>query len=288
MIEQLDHVVIAVSDLDAAMADYRALGFKVLPGGAHAGRLSHNALVVFADGSYLELIAWRGANDESWYQVLQSDGEGFVDFALLPGDMDADVAAAQARGLDTLRPVAEGGRLRPDGQQVAWKVARQTTRALPFMCGDVTPRGLRVLEDPEVRTHANGVQGIAAVVVAVADLQVEAGRYAALLGVAADAALVAPGAAAAASGWLGAAGVRSQGFALAGTALVLVSPEPGAATPAAQALQRRLQGRGPGPCALVFCGAAPAIPSEPASEPAAAAASSLDATLSHGALLARV
>ncbi len=43
----LDHVVIAVSDLERAIADYCALGFTVEPGGSHPGRTSHNALVAF-------------------------------------------------------------------------------------------------------------------------------------------------------------------------------------------------------------------------------------------------
>ena len=48
----IDHIVIAVADLDAAVRDYTALGFTVLPGGEHP-RGSRNALVVFADGAYL-------------------------------------------------------------------------------------------------------------------------------------------------------------------------------------------------------------------------------------------
>ncbi|MDH5265076.1 MAG: VOC family protein, partial [Betaproteobacteria bacterium] len=55
----LDHVVIAVADLAKAVEDYRALGFTVQIGGRHPGRTSHNALVVFEDGAYLELIAWQ-------------------------------------------------------------------------------------------------------------------------------------------------------------------------------------------------------------------------------------
>ena len=54
----LDHIVIAVADLDTAIADFRSLGFTVQPGGRHPGRTSHNALIVFADGAYFELIAW--------------------------------------------------------------------------------------------------------------------------------------------------------------------------------------------------------------------------------------
>ena len=61
----LDHIVIAVHDLDAAVADYRALGFQVAIGGRHPGRTSHNALVVFADGAYLEIIAWTARRPKS-------------------------------------------------------------------------------------------------------------------------------------------------------------------------------------------------------------------------------
>ena len=46
---QLDHLVIAVHDLDRAMQQHRDLGYNVVVGGKHPGRLSHNALVVFPE-----------------------------------------------------------------------------------------------------------------------------------------------------------------------------------------------------------------------------------------------
>lgn len=178
---QLDHVVIAVADLDEAIADYRELGFTVYPGGVHHGGVSHNALVIFADGSYFELIAYRqAAPDVRWWQILSRAGEGFVDFALLPEDVDGDLAAARARGLALNGPFA-GGRLRQDGARLDWKIVRPATSDLPFWCGDVTPRELRV-PTGEMRAHANGVTGIASVTVAVRDAAASAGRYAALVG----------------------------------------------------------------------------------------------------------
>ncbi|MDQ2809182.1 MAG: VOC family protein [Chloroflexota bacterium] len=59
MIIGIDHIVILVPDLTQAEQDYTALGFTVTPGGEHAGGLTHNALIALADGSYLELIAFR-------------------------------------------------------------------------------------------------------------------------------------------------------------------------------------------------------------------------------------
>jgi len=177
----LDHVVIAVSDLETTIADYRALGFTVYPGGVHHGGVSHNALVIFADGSYFELIAYRqAAPDVRWWQVLSKAGEGFVDFALLPQNAARDADNARGRGLDLVGPTA-GGRVRLDGARLDWQIVRPKTTDLPFWCGDVTPRNLRVPEG-DMRTHANGVTGIASLKVAVADVARSAARYAALAG----------------------------------------------------------------------------------------------------------
>lgn len=180
----LDHVVIAVRDMERTVADYKALGFTVVPGGEHTHGASHNALIVFADGAYIELIAFRRPNPEfRWWRVLDQGGDGLVDFALLPGDIAADVAAAKARGLGLEGPT-DGGRVRPDGERLEWRTARAATSDLPFLCGDVTPRRLRVPEG-DVRRHANGALGIAGIEVAVADPAASAMRYGALLGVAA-------------------------------------------------------------------------------------------------------
>jgi hypothetical protein len=177
----LDHLVIAVHDLDLAMRRHREQGYNVVVGGKHPGRLSHNALVVFEDGSYFELITWSAdAPAEAWWHLLQQQGEGLIDFALLPSSTAQVVAGAQARGLDIVGPI-DGGRHRPDGQELKWTTARQTTRDLPFLCGDVTPRSLRVPEG-ELRRHPNGARGVGRVKVSVSDLDTSVLRYRQLLG----------------------------------------------------------------------------------------------------------
>jgi catechol 2,3-dioxygenase-like lactoylglutathione lyase family enzyme len=177
----LDHVVIAVGDLDRAVADYQSLGFTVYPGGVHHGGVSHNALVVLADGAYFEIIAYRqAAPDNRWWQVLTTAGEGIVDFAVLPENTERDFQAAQARGLDVEGPMP-GGRLRLDGVRLDWQIVRPATTDLPFWCGDVTPRELRVPQGA-IREHANGVTGIASVRILVADLAVSIARFKALAG----------------------------------------------------------------------------------------------------------
>lgn len=179
---RLDHVVIVVRDLEQAMADAHIAGFTVLPGGRHPGRHTRNALVVFEDGAYLELITYDAPSpDERWWRVLAAHDDGLVDFALLPRDIVATVDAARARGLTGLTGPHPGGRVRPDGAQLQWQTARQATHDLPFLCADVTPRALRVPEG-EARHHRNGAIGIAGVTVSVANLQETLARYRAFLG----------------------------------------------------------------------------------------------------------
>ena len=247
---RLDHVVIAVADLGKAVEGYRALGFTVVIGGRHPGRTSHNALVVFQDGAYLELIAWTAPGPgERWYDVHARHGDGLMDFALLPGDTAQAIADAKARGLELSGPI-DGGRVRPDGTQIQWRTGRQATFDLPFLCGDVTPRALRVPEG-EARIHPNGVVGVKSVTVAVHDLEATTARYAALLGHGADeeVAEADPGIV------LPASGVRVAFVALEGTRIVLISPSPGGAGPSsrlADILKERLATRGEGPCAMVL------------------------------------
>ena len=250
----LDHVVIAVADLAKAVEDYRALGFTVQIGGRHPGRTSHNALVVFEDGAYLELIAWQEPGPaERWYNEHAKHGDGLMDFALIPEDVPRAVEEAKARGLVLNGPI-DGGRVRPDGQQVKWQTGRQATFDLPFLCGDVTPRELRVPAG-EVRRHANGATGVAKVAVAVQDLKASLLRYRALLGsgpgedgrggIRIEAPVVLPR-----------RGIRAAVITLGTTALVLMTPsDPGSSGEApavGRELRERLASRGEGPCAIAL------------------------------------
>src|SRR6202165_1282689 len=95
MLRQLDHVV---RDLASAVSDHRRRGFTVTPGGEHADGTTHNALITFADGSYLELVAFRDlsrALTHRWWKIA-ADGGGLADFALLSDDITADSAAPAA------------------------------------------------------------------------------------------------------------------------------------------------------------------------------------------------
>lgn len=181
---EFDHAVIVVQDLDRAIADYTLLGFTVTSGGDHADGLTHNALIAFADGSYLELLAFRPAApaaDHYWWRARMMGG-GLADWAVRTGNLAARAAALRAAGLP-LGPSWDGGRARPDGVQLRWKGTRPAPAGgLPFLIEDVTPRDLRV-PGGAATVHANRAHGVDAIVIAVADLPRAVERYARLLDV---------------------------------------------------------------------------------------------------------
>lgn len=180
MLLGIDHLVIAVPDLDTASRNYADLGFTVVPGGRHPVG-THNALIGFADGSYLELIAFYEPSPEhKWWEPLQKGG-GLVDFCMQTDDLPGDTAAFRRAGVEIDDP-SPLSRVRPDGYRLRWvlSIPRPPHRAVvPFLIQDDTPRGERV---PREHRHQNGVTGIAAVTVAVRDPAPVRSWYAPVLG----------------------------------------------------------------------------------------------------------
>lgn len=230
MIRGIDHVVLLVTDLAQAMRDYEALGFRVTPGGTHSDGATHNALIGFADGAYLELLAFRREAPEHRWWRYASAGEGLIEFALLAGEIESAVAAAAARGLHLDGPIS-GSRERPDGVHVQWQSAFPANPELPFLCGDVTPRDLRAPHGDACH-HANGVTSIGRITVAVRDIELSAGHYAALLG---HGPTMEPG---------------RRIFKLGATQVVLQAPDPH--LPDTAAVEARLATRGEGIAALAL------------------------------------
>ncbi len=150
MITGFDHFIILVGDLDKGIETYRKLGFQVQLGGEHAAFGSHNAIVALADGTYMELVAFRDpalAANTFWGDLVRKLGihEGFGSYVLSSNDLTNDVQAIRQRGLEVADP-QPGTRTRPDGQQVAWHTAvvgGTNSGFLPFLIQDDSPRALR-------------------------------------------------------------------------------------------------------------------------------------------------
>ncbi|MBM4439067.1 MAG: VOC family protein [Candidatus Rokubacteria bacterium] len=197
-----DHALVYVRHLAAARRDYAALGFTVVPGGAHAGEPTENALVPFADGTYLELIAFRRPATHWLLAVLAgvrlldvvvqdplgrrfarraARGNGLIDLAASV-DAVGDLVAAAARGDEVLHGPIPGRRATADGTPIAWELGVPDSDDLPLVIGDLTPRARRASADPSIR-HANGARGIEEVVLPVRDVGATAAWYRGVLGV---------------------------------------------------------------------------------------------------------
>ncbi len=185
MIIGVDHVLVAVDNLDDAMETYRQLGFQVQPGGEHPGRGTYNALVPLSDGFYFELM---GVKDKSLAEkfapsrrvVDALDRENHLaTFALDSNKLDSDVASIRGRELMIGDP-NEGERTRPDGQRVAWRSALPEDSALPFLIQDVTPRETR--SAPPTEGLGRWLR-VADVVFGVNDLEARRAAFARLFGV---------------------------------------------------------------------------------------------------------
>ncbi len=180
-----DHAIVLVNDLSKAIDHYKDAGFNPFFGGVHAGGKTHNALIVLADGTYLELLAPTtpklldnlDPNDHSNFLFLLAQGEGLGGYALLSDDLPSDVEAMKHRGLAvTLKPI--NGRARPDGQELRWRTATRDNGSMtPFFLQDETPRSLRVADDQTTTTQPNGTRRVSGLTIAVPDLAVGIKEY---------------------------------------------------------------------------------------------------------------
>jgi catechol 2,3-dioxygenase-like lactoylglutathione lyase family enzyme len=128
MLRGIDHLVIAVADLEAAADELTAqVGLACTAGGRHPDASTINR-IAFLGEAYVELIAVedekRAANGPVGTAVLRAldAGGGLATYALVDDALDATVARLQANGR-AIGPVTHGSRQRPDGEMVEWRVA---------------------------------------------------------------------------------------------------------------------------------------------------------------------
>jgi hypothetical protein len=168
MLKGIDHLVVVAKDLDQAANDYEKLGFTVVPGGKHPVG-SHNALISFADGSYIEIIAfYREAPDHRWWNPLQQ-GERLVDYCMQTDDLQGDTKKFREAGVAINDPVP-WSRTRPDGYELKWILSLATGShrgVAPFLIQDITPRQERI---PQTFKHKNGVTGIGTLTITTGEL----------------------------------------------------------------------------------------------------------------------
>ncbi len=180
MLTGIDHFIILIPELETAIKSYEQLGFKVVGGGRHPTG-THNALIGFADGSYLELLAFYEPKPESKLWPKLEQGGGLVDCCLQTDNLRADIGAFRAAGVDMSDPMPLS-RVRPDGYKLDWVLSLYggaDRGVVPFLIEDETPRDERV---PKEKTHPNQVTGIGTLTIAVDDVETVRRWYAGILG----------------------------------------------------------------------------------------------------------
>jgi hypothetical protein len=191
----IDHLVLAVRDLDRAMVAFAAMGFTLTPRAFHPfGTANHLAIL---DGNFVELLgvadpskipehAPDGFSFAAWNRDFLARREGVSMLVLDSADPAADHARFRAAGLTSCPPMTFArGAVQPDGSKetVSFTIAFAIGPAVPslpsFVCRQHAPEHFW---KPEFQAHANGAQAIETVTVAADDIGPAADYYAALLG----------------------------------------------------------------------------------------------------------
>jgi hypothetical protein len=181
----IDHILLAVRDLDAARMAWTRLGFALSPRGKHLGRGTGNYCVMFAH-DYVELFGIVGSERVSpEYTEFLAAREGPMKLAWATGDSAAAAAALGRLGLHPDAPRDLGRQLELPERTA---VPRFRIVALPedetpalssFLCEQLTPELMR---RPEWLVHANGANGLLGVTIVVGDTAPLHDAYERLLG----------------------------------------------------------------------------------------------------------
>ncbi|GAA1951964.1 VOC family protein [Amycolatopsis minnesotensis] len=136
---ELDHLVYATPDLDATVAELRAGGVPLSPGGPHVGVGTRNFLGGLGEGAYLEVVGPDPDQDDPRaprpFGIDALTGPRLVTWAARTTDLDRAIADAAEAGHDA-GAAGEMSRERPDGVLLRWRLAFPPDNAggvLPFL-----------------------------------------------------------------------------------------------------------------------------------------------------------
>jgi hypothetical protein len=169
-LQGIDHVVIAVGDIDKAATDFGRFGFTLTPRGKHTTGSENNCIMFERD--YFELLGVPVAHPVTrYYQEFLAKGDGLAAIALATDDargfhdeLAADGIAVDAP-VDFSRPVQLAQEVRDASFRITQLAPEATPAGRVFACQHFTRD---VVWRPEYEQHENEVTGLERVV-AVAD-----------------------------------------------------------------------------------------------------------------------
>ena len=178
----LDHLVLFVDDITTAITRFESKGFTVTPGGTNGP--THNALIVFSNDTYIELIALQSSRTRLMMRSLRRIGvlalrkwlkrdlqtrlldwmsgpQGLIDLCFRGTELTEITNSSPLSGIGLTDPI-QFKRHRPDGLIVQWTLRGANNRRQPFFIQDATPIDYRI-PTGDVRVHQNGALGISEV-----------------------------------------------------------------------------------------------------------------------------
>ncbi len=178
----LDHLVLFVDDLKTAVTHFESRGFTVTPGGTNGP--THNALIVFSNDTYIELIALQSSRTRLIMRSLRAVGvlalrrwlkrdlrtrllnwmsgpQGLVDLCFRGAELHEIAPSSPLSGIGLTDPV-QFKRIRPDGLVIKWTLRGANDPRQPFFIQDATPIDYRI-PTGDARIHPNGALGISEV-----------------------------------------------------------------------------------------------------------------------------
>ena len=178
----LDHLVLFVNDLTNAISRFESKGFTVTPGGTNGP--THNALIVFSNDTYIELIALQSPRTRLMMRVLRrfaalglrrwlkrdlqtrlldwlSGPQGLIDLCFRGAELTEIAASSPLCGIGLTDPV-QFKRHGPDKMVVEWTLRGTDNPRQPFFIQDATPIDYRI-PTGDARIHPNGALGISEV-----------------------------------------------------------------------------------------------------------------------------
>jgi hypothetical protein len=183
----LDHVFLAVRNLETAAAGWRRLGFTVSPYGAHSAHLGSANHTIVLEDDYIELLGIVAETEHSRPVIdFLKNREGVARVAFTTDDAVGGVAELRGRGIAPIGPVSfsrpvelpDGGRTEARFTVFRWPLDEKPGGVQIFACQHFTREAVWI---PALQEHANGATGIVRVEYLVRDPKAAAAHMARLI-----------------------------------------------------------------------------------------------------------